>query len=80
MVTGDFMITAVAIAKQVCLYFRHSWRSTYYMLLQAYNIDSQSCLLLDGEMCERKAGTMSLRWRRNATSRIKSLGEEIQSN
>ena len=34
MVTGDFMITALAIAKQVCLYLRHSWRYTYYMLLQ----------------------------------------------
>jgi magnesium-transporting ATPase (P-type) len=34
MVTGDFMITAVAIAQPVCLYFPHSWRSTYYMLLQ----------------------------------------------
>jgi sodium/potassium-transporting ATPase subunit alpha len=34
MVTGDFMITAVAIAKQVCLYLRHSRRYTYYMPLQ----------------------------------------------
>ena len=25
-------------------------------------------------MCERKSGTISLRWRRNATSRMKSLG------
>ena len=34
MVTGDFMITAVAIAKQVCLYLCHSWRYIYYMPLQ----------------------------------------------
>ena len=40
-------------------------------------LEGQSCPLRDGEMCERKAGTMSWRWRRNATSLIKSLGEEI---
>jgi sodium/potassium-transporting ATPase subunit alpha len=34
MVTGDFMITAVAIAKQVCLYLCHSWRYIYCMPLQ----------------------------------------------
>ena len=34
MVTGNFMITAVAIAQQVCLYLHHSWRYTYYMPLQ----------------------------------------------
>ena len=34
MVTGNFMITTVAIAKQVCLYLCHSWRYTYYMPLQ----------------------------------------------
>ena len=34
MVTGHFMITAVVIAKQVCLYLRHSQRYTYYMPLQ----------------------------------------------
>jgi hypothetical protein len=33
-------------------------------------LENQSYLLRDGEMCERKAGTMSLRWRRNATTQI----------
>ena len=32
-------------------------------------LENQSCLLHDGEMCERKAGMVSLRWRRNATNR-----------
>jgi len=31
--------------------------------------ETQSCPLHDGEMCERKAGPMSLGWRRNATNR-----------
>ena len=42
------------------------------------NLGSSSCLRRDGEMCERRAGTMSWRRRRNATTWMLNLGAETK--